>query len=301
MPIIAAPLIPVGELQISWIDPTGIVRALSQNPYVNAMPDMRGWGYVGTALAQDKLPFSPGTILRHVQLAPDGREIELPLHVSGSTPAEIQQLMDQLYQWFSTANERSRTPGYLQVVRRDGTGRQIAGYYVGGLEGDLADDVAGETWQDVTITLKAPDPMPTGLVDVTATYTQDDLGDNLIVGNDGDEEAYPIWTIIGPASAITLTLANASPVKTIALTADGGLTVAAGETLTIDTRPTELRFRPQIYDGDGASQFSHVADGGDLQSWLRPGTNRIVLGATSTSAATQFRLRFRPRYKGFYR
>ena len=288
-----------GTLVYEWIDPTGVARALSglgTDP-VNVEVGERGLGLPGLELAEDKLPVNAGTVVRHANMQP--RDIELPLLVQAATSSALEQLMDDLYDWFATADETSRTPGYLRVTRTDGTQRQAAFYYTGGLEGDLSQDRAGATWRSVVVNLHAPDPMTTDIEDTVEVYGSSDVGLDLSVMNGGKVDAFPIWTIVGPASAITIR--NTSTGKGFALTADGGLTLAAGDQVAIDTRPSSERTSQQVLGGDANSQFSKLAatvDGSSAELWaLQPGQNHFTITMAGATGDTEIQLSYRQRYR----
>lgn len=296
MPYIVTPSLAAGTLQYSWLDPLGVLRNLSDDANVNVMVGERGLGLPPVDLVDEKGPFFSGTVLRHASIG--ARVIELPIHITASSGALLETLMDEMYSWFATADEARRTPGYLRVSRQDETERQIACYYSGGFEGALGQDEAGVYWQDVVLQLYAPNPWATDVNDTEYSYDQDDVGDSLIVLNSGQLDAYPVWTINGPASAITIT--NHTTGKLFALTANSGLTLTSTSVLTIDTRPTTLRTAPSVRDAAGINYFDRLTATSKLWHLLR-GTNTIEVEASGVTADTQFALAFLPRYRGLLR
>lgn len=299
MPLIAtATSSPSGSIDFDWVDPFGVSHSLLNNASVNVEVGERGLGLPPVTLMEEKLPSASGTVVRHAQIG--SREIELPLVIEASSGANLQVQMDAIYDWFATADERNRSPGYLQVTRRDGTTRQIACYYVGGLEGDLSDQEAGETWQTVVLQLKAADPYPTDLAETEVAYTNSILGVTQAIINTGGLDANPVITVSGPASAITITSLTTG--KKIELTANGGLALLAGDTLTIDTRPASQRTGPAVTDDEGTNFFSRLSADSSLDSFvLLPGSNQFVITASGTTGGTAFGLSWLPRYRGVLR
>lgn len=299
MPVLIPPGGPPasGVLRYEWVDPQGIVRDLSQatSPNLFVVRGATGLGVPPADIIADKLPFTSGDIPRHVQVK--GREIELPLFVQGPTLGGLLDAADDLAAWFATADEASRTPGYLRITRpNDDAVRQIACYYRGGLDGDMG--TGSPTTALLALSLYAPDPYWTDETETEATYDQADVGVVQGMVNTGDVHAYPIWEIVGPASAITL--ANTTTGKTLALTANGGVTLLVGETLTIDSRPASQRTTQAIVNQAGAALYNRVAVN-TAPWWLKAGANNFTIAASGTSGATSFAVRWLPRYRSALR
>ncbi len=287
----------VGTLKFEWLDPGGVLRDLTRETSANLFVSRgsAGLGAPGVELVSEKLPSTAGAIHRYTQTKP--LEIDLPLSVHAASFASLMATMAELREWFDTGDERRRTPGYLRITRpQDGEERQIACLYAGGLEGDLNE--GSPTWAPVVVSLVAPDPYWTDVTPTEAVYDQSDVGVPVAIINSGDFDAYPIWTLAGPGSAWSIT--NTTTGKSFALTADSGLTLVAGDELTIDTRPAGQRQNLQILSDDGVSMFSKVAAGGALW-WLAPGSNTFIIAASGVTADTAIRLQWLPRYRGVLR
>ena len=292
--IVLPNLAPSGTLAYQWLDPSNTLRNLYGSS-VNVEVGERGLGVPTPDLAEDKLPFGSGTIVRHVAIA--SREIELPLLFEAASAAVLEALLDNVHGWFATADETTKTPGYLRVTRQDGTQRQVACYYAGGLEGDLSSERAGDRWQSAVVLLKAADPWATDIADSTASWDQTDIGDSVAIMNAGQLDAYPIWTITGPAAGISIL--NETTQKSFALTADGGLTLTGGQVLAIDTRRADQLTDLPVLVG-GTSQFSKLTAASSLFTLLG-GQNNFVISASGTSGATAFELAYRQRYRALLR
>lgn len=302
MPIIVPSASASGVLAWTWIDAGGterdLTRATSPNLFVSR--GARGLGSPPVELVTEKLPFAAGGLVRYTKTRP--LEIDLPLYVGSDTFAGLIGAMDDLRDWFDTGSESSRTPGYLQITRPDDSVRQIACYYAGGLEGDLSE--GGPTWAPVVVSLLAPDPYWTDPDDTEVVYDNTDLAfvegapPEQVLINPGQFDAYPVWTITGPASSIGIN--NATTGRGISLTANGGVTLGVGDSLTIDTRPASQRTALPVLDGDATSQFSKLTANSALW-WLTPGENRFFIGVESIDTTTSVTLAYRPRYRGALR
>jgi hypothetical protein len=296
--LILTPISPIGAaaLRWEWLDPGGVLRDLTHatSPSLFVSAGSAGLGSPPVELVHDKLPFTAGSVLRYTQTQP--LEISLPLSVIGSTFAGLQGAVEQVRRWFDTGNERGSLPGYLRVTRpQDGVPRQVACYYSGGLDGDLRP--GGPTWAPLVVALLAPDPYWTAIAPSTASYGAAVVGVPQSVINVGDFDAYPVWTITGPASGISIN--NGTTGKGWTLTANGGLGLAAGEVLTVDTRPASLRSTQQVMVG-ATNHFNKLAAGSSLW-WLAAGSNLFTILASGTSVATAFQLAWLPRYRGVLR
>jgi hypothetical protein len=290
--LLIPPLVaPTGTLAYEWIDPNGVVRSLSDRGRVFVQTGARGLGMPAPDLVTDKLPFDAGMIDRHAAIP--ARVIELPLFVQAASGPDLEALMDDVHGWFYTADEQRRRPGALRVTRRDGTRRQIACYYTGGLEGDLSQSEAGVYWQRMTVELTAVDPWATAIEDTTVTYTIGTAAQFTVI-NEGQLDAYPRWTINGPL--ISMTFANHTTERSWTL----NMTLAAGESVTIDARPASQRTAPQVVDSDGANQRASLTASSDLWA-LAPANNAIDVALANGGIATTIELAYLPRYRSLLR
>lgn len=299
MPVLIPPGggVVTGLLKYEWVDTQGIVRDLSHatSPNLFVAKGATGLGAPPVEIVADKLPWAAGSIARYVQTKP--AEIDLPIYVGASGIGGLIDATDDLRAWFDTGDERRQQYGYLRITRpSDDAVRQIACLYQGGLDGSMAE--GSPSYTVVVVSLLAPDPYWTDITETQAVYTQANIGAALGVVNSGDVDAYPIWTITGPASNIVLT--NQTTGKVLSLTANGGLTLLAGDTLTIDTRPSSQRTTLPIINQNGASFYNRVNAGGSLW-WLNRGANTFTIAASGTSGATTFIVRWLPRYRGVLR
>lgn len=78
-------------------------------------------------------------------------------------------------------------------------------------------------------------PIPNPVTGSFITLTASEVFGSAVIDNDGDAPVYPVWTITGPGAGIRLV--NVTTGEVLDLTDDGSLVLAAGDVLTIDTRP----------------------------------------------------------------
>lgn len=104
------------------------------------------------------------------------------------------------------------------------------------------------------------------------------------VVNDGDVEAWPVWVITGPGSGVVLRNLTTGTMLSVAVN------LAAGESLTVDTRPGHKT----VTANDGSNAFNLVGATSSLWSLL-VGTNsiRIELGAATSSSVVSLRYKRR--------
>jgi len=105
------------------------------------------------------------------------------------------------------------------------------------------------------------------------------------VANDGDVEAWPVWTITGPGDS--LVLRNLTTGETLELQT----TILAGQQVTIDTRPG----RKTVLRDDGTNLFPYLSDTSSLWA-LTKGSNKIQVELNLSDANSSVVLRYTLRY-----
>jgi hypothetical protein len=291
------PISPTGILKFEWIDPGGTTRDLTAqtSPRLFVSKGATGLGTAAVEFASDKIPYASGALVRHANVPP--RQIELPITIIEDSLGDLALVADALRDWFGTADERRLTPGYLRVTRPDQSVRQIACYYQGGLDGDLG--TGGPNGTTYVVSLYAPDPWPTAGADTVWVWDQDDLGEVIVI-NEGELDAYPIWGISHQAANPTFTLTTATPDEFWALTANGGLNQLDGQSVTVDTRPAAFRTTLPIITNTGVSRYN-LLDPQSSLFWLAPGENRVNLAISGTNVSTGISLTYLARYRGLLR
>jgi hypothetical protein len=302
MSLMLPPVAVAGLLKYEWVDPGGTVRDLTweTSPARFVSRGSIGLGMPPIEPALDKLPFAPGSLPRRINTQP-GR-IELPITIVEDAFADLIDVIDDLRGWFDTGDERlGLRPGYLRVTRPDGTIRQVACYYAGGLEGDMS--TGGPAGTTVVISLIAPDPYPTEAADTVLTWHTSDLPEVIMI-NQGQLEAYPIWEFTAPFGTIER-VENMTTGHRWKL----AVALAGVRHLIVDTRPPTLRSNQpppgtgrQAYTTDTNTNLYQYFDPNQRDLWwLASGENRMQIvfsGSPATTAATTIRLSYRARYRG---
>lgn len=201
----------------------------------------------------------------------------------------------------------SMNPRYGDVTVRctqpDGTARQIACRYLQGMEGDESVDARSHWTQKMVMRLVAVDPFYSSLTDQIASWqapnvvqffdlfldgrqflTADSVLGSLLIGNPGDEDAYPVWNIAGTMTAATFTNSDTGEAFTLTYTQTTG-------NLTIDTRPGQLT----VVNQASTNLWPNLSANPVLWA-LHPGDNAVNLSVSGTDATTLVTLTYTPRY-----
>jgi hypothetical protein len=322
MPLITAPVVTpeqpetpppvdlpeIGYASVTYIDPVGNrwpMTDLTADWYTLAK-GVSGLGAAPYALTSDPHPRG-GARLRHVQ--PQPRSIVWPVLVKGADHTVFTRNWRRLARAFTRTLRLGpggvRVPGTLEVARPDGTARRIAVYYNSGWDG-LGDTATGITWDSAVLTLWCEDPYWVDVVPQTVhreTGTQEDylvpyptVSSSQVLGattvmNPGDVDVWPVWTITGPASAITFTREDTGEAFTLdmAETVHGAL--LAGETVTVSTDP------PRVRSGTDENLMTGL-NWPEAVLWsLPPGDTPVTFQLDGAAAGSAVDLTFYPRYE----
>jgi hypothetical protein len=114
-------------------------------------------------------------------------------------------------------------------------------------------------------------------------------GAGTVVTNTGDWETWPTITIMAGAGTLTDPIVeNLTVGKTLELNANGGVAIASGQSLIIETHPG-LR---SINFDSGASRYGRLSD--DSEFWpLIPGANELRFRASGSTAGATATVEFR--------
>lgn len=193
--------------------------------------------------------------------------------------------------------------GTLTVRGDDGETRSLDCYCIGGLEGDEAAALDGRWWR-LALKFYAPDPWwygesvtveYGGLDSVTAFFPlfPTHLSSSTVAGaftvdlSGTDAPAYPVWTITGPGTGLTLTNVTTGQVITTSATLTGG------QSMTIDTRPGFQSIRRN----DGTNLMSTLSS--DPALWpLQEDLNSVTAALTGATSASKISVTYAPRYAG---
>lgn len=298
MPIVAPSIASTTSRLFTWTDADGVDHDLSTGQYIRVLWASDGLWMPEYRLVETDLPFGVGTRLRNVRV--DGRDMVLPISIITASMASLHDVTRDLLTWF----DPTKGDGTLTVMAPDGSERQITARYRGGLEMAEAQDSLGNGWRKAVLRLRAPYPYWEDTADVTQTFSSgvgvatffpffpitllpSQVFGTTSLANTGDLEAWPVWTFTGPGSEPSVS--NLTTGETFT----SSLTLAAGETLTVDTRPGQK----SVVDSSGNNQFRTLSVASSLWS-LQPGTNSLSLGMGATTGASSIALAYRRRWLG---
>lgn len=295
MPIMVPTVNPTGILRYEIIGRDGVTRDFTRetSPKRFIPAGSIGFGTAEYSIQENKLPVNPGTFLRTINTGP--RTMSIPIVITEPSFAYLIAAMEDLHDWFNTGDEHSKAPLYLRVTRPDNTIRQIAGYYVNGLAGDMNE--GSPTFVKYVVDLHCPDPAPTDPTNtvVTKTVAQAAAFGGFGIINQGRINAYPIWKLTGPFTNVDiLNITTGEGISVI-------ITIPAGRYLTIDTRPADVRNTVSVYDDLGVNKTPNVFP--TSKFWqLIPGQNNIsVIFTSGTTVATTVQLTYLAKYRSLLR
>lgn len=278
--------------ELSFVAPDGAVTPLTRQPdlEVHWALGVTGRFMPPVEHVEDPVYGQAGTRLRAVSVA--ARDVNLPLTIIGDDETAVRSRLRTLVRMFNP----QRGDGRLRVTAADGTVRELVCRYFEGMEGRESRDEMGQTFQRAVLVLRAADPYWYDTAPQSQTYTTGQAGSFLgspffglrlnsetifgsqVVANDGDVETWPVWTVHGPCTSITLS--NDTTGQTISLP----ITLTATQTVTIDTRP----FRKTITRDDGTNLYGSLTAASALWS-LPVGDSTVTIslpGATTDSYVT---------------
>lgn len=284
MTVTLAPVDPNAVELVSWVDASNAEHVLTNGVTIALMVGRRGWWMPLSRVLTQDLALQPGEAFRSVKDL--SRDVNLPVFIDVETPAAARDALRELSRWFDpTAGDGWLKVDYGDVVRRL-RARPL------GLE--AAEDLDQWTiprravasvralhpyWQDETpqtVTFEPGEGAGDFFPIFPMRLSPSSLFAKKPVTNAGDVDAWPIWTIEGPAQNVVLT--NVTTGAQLALRTEFILLV--GETLTIDTRPLVR----SVLDQSGNRVFGYQTSTSELWA-LAPGINdiRVQIGSLDTS------------------
>lgn len=291
----------VGFAFATWYAPDGTVWPLQNEDqgWQTLTDGVSGLDAASITLTTDKRARG-GVRVRHRQ--PNERVITWPLDVFSDTSH-----MEFIGRWRRVMRAFTQTtqlgPGWLEIARPDGTARRVQAYYQEGFQGrhgyGVLSDQAVITllcedpyWQDVTQTIITRRHSEGGsfLSPFPTVSSSQVLGDTTLI-NPGDVEAWPDWTITGPASGLTGTLITTGEefVLDPTLTAHGALLI--GEQATIQTNPARVR-------GPAGEVWTPALNWPGAQLWGLPdGEHEVSFAVAGSGPGSEIELAFYPRYE----
>lgn len=264
-----------------------------------ALRGMMGHMQPGVNFLEDYSPDIDGSFYAVASLNP--RDLSIPILYEAATRQGLIDLRRQLAAKFNP----KVGAGYLVYTDLNGDSRKLTEVYVlGGLQGNTTGGAAGVGWEKTVIRLRALDPLfyETTVTEVTfakttasGTFLDDPflpikLTDSALYGgktvnNPGDVIAYPVWTIKGALTS--LSLINQTTGEEISIAYNLG----SGEVITLDCRNR----RSQTPDGKkvllgSTNLFQYLTN---YEFWgLQPGNNSVRIEADNTDGVTAFKLEF---------
>lgn len=215
---------------LTWIDPSASSHLLDGSSVSNplAVEGRQGLFMPPIANLDQRTPLRPGTTIRYVDIQP--RVVTVPLLVKGSTDSALRSQLRTMMTWFNTTS----TPGTLRSTAPDASTRDLTCYYYDGLPLDESYPNKFTTWALVPLQLLAADPFWYDTSTTTAgPYSNTQMGSSQTINNTGDYLVYPTWTLTGPF--VNMVITNTTTGQAIKLTANGGVSLVNGDTLTINT------------------------------------------------------------------
>lgn len=296
-PIPRPPRPPAHETpQVTFTDPGGVATTFTdwENGWV-LQPGAKGLDMPSYAVAQDESPGIDGYAVRQVRA--QGKDISLPIAFFADDSRD--GYLARRRAFIRSLNPK-RGLGTLTVTQIDGEARTIGVLYASGMEGDESLDAAGRRWCINSIIFNAPSPYWLG-AEVEETWKTGDagtflpllplvVGDSQVLGavtvdNNGDDDAFPVWTIEGPATSVTLT--NNTTEQTLVLTR----TITSSDTIVIDTRQ---RQQTALLNGT-TNLWPNLSDASELWA-LETGINDLNLSVAGSTTDTRVRMSYQLRY-----
>lgn len=239
------------------------------------------------------VPERDGTTFRSVQL--QTRALTIPITIMGAARAEVRTRLVALMQ----ALNPKLGLGTFRLTTEAGTQRDLYCIYESGLEN--ADNDLSDRTQGFVLSLRAFDPYWYDTTPSAQSWTTGQEPGTLFpifpivlasstvfsqptIDNAGDAEAWPVWTITGPGSAITLRNNTTGEFITLSTV------VGAGQTLEIDTRPGY-----KTITLDGVNVFDDMSATSSLWA-LAVGSNSISLEINGATGATIVNLSYQRRW-----
>ena len=247
----------------------------------------------------------PATNVRIEESAGDGgvwrhskrgvRQLDLPVTIIGTDRGDVESKLRRLNKVLQDAQGATK----INANYSSGETLQLSAHYVSGAEGSRGEN-GGMTWQRILLSFQAPNPFWQSSVQQSFTITSGNTGRGMLpqlsklklsssqtlgvisVTNEGDVAAYPVWTVRGPITGLSIS--------------DGSLSfgfedsVAVGETIVINTETGV------VLDDTGANRYGILATAPKLFK-LNPGTSSLSVIGTDSETSTEVTLTYSPRYE----
>lgn len=243
---------------------------------------------------EEEVPERHGTLLRSIRF--QARDVVVPVLLDGSDRTDYRTTIRSL----AASLNPLRGDGKLVATAEDGSVRELPCRYMDGLGFSEDLPVHGRPsllfrafdpfWQDADDTTETFEYTGAAVgswfpMEFPITLLQSQVFASPTVDNTGDVEAWPVWTIEGPMS--DLTLSNETTGASLSLT----YTVAADNSIIVDTRPgmktVELNASTNLYP--------YLVRSSSLWA-LHPGENEVSVEVGGATADTVVTLAYRRRW-----
>ncbi|MGW0087852.1 phage tail domain-containing protein [Streptomyces sp. NPDC003328] len=277
-------------------------------PAIIMQPGATGLDMPPFALFSDDSPNLDGSIYRSSRAS--AREIMIPVYLFGVDRKTVSVLKRKLFQSLNPKR------GYCVIRFTEGSGatRYLKAFYKGGMEGAEGTDTTGFSWAKYGLTFTAMDPwfypdrseeirwdFGTGAKFLGSPFFPMHIipgvlggdGQDLVISNPGDIEAWPIWRLYGPIKSFSLTSPYGETIKA-SPNDDGTDLVPTGRVLTIDTRPG---FK-LVVDDTGTNYWAKLD--ASPQFWsVEPGETSASVSVVTGAGKAAVVLSYTPRYASF--
>lgn len=262
-----------------WIDTDGVATELPVEWNVSGRFGPR------VVVEEAEVPGVAGARVRDVRHLP--RDFVLPLWVESTDAVQLRTDMRNLVERMDPV----RGPGRIRVTAPGGDQREITCMVLDGLGMlERLGETSGPEVQRVGLMIRAHDPYWTAVGTDGLTIESGDrpslfpffplrlssseIFAEVTVNNTGNIRAWPVWTVEGPASAITVRDLRTG--KHWSITLDDPL--SPGESLIVDTRPGAKT----VTRSDGTDLFGGLTDMSSFWA-LWPGSTAVRIEITGSS------------------
>lgn len=302
--------------QLVWIDADGTSHDLSLPDDSPILQGAKGRFMPEFEIVSEDVPSEAGARLRSVRAK--SREVVLPVMVTAATETALRVLLRAYARFLNPLNGM----GTLRSTAPDGTQRDLNAMYRQGWE--LVEDrgqrgglgrtrAAVASYQRALLVFAAFDPYwydtastvvavgagssPTFFPFFPLVLAPDVISDSEPTTVTGDVDAWPIWTVTGPFTEVTLS--DTATGESLTLIYD----MATGGILEIDTRPgyktvRSVELLSGVLGADGsvvgelANLFPYLSAESNLFS-LPPGVNVLGVDVEGSTADTTVQVRYR--------
>jgi hypothetical protein len=273
---------------LKYVNASGTELVLSSGD-ITWMYGMDGRGLPPVALEETANRIGAGSVL--TLLRSDARTLPIPVMVTGDLRTVLRAASVVLNPELGDGRLVSQVDAAAE--------RELVCRYVGGLQ--WTEDQPFTMRQ--VISFRAFDPFWQDTADVTDAWVLGTLGNWLpwlpvralvvglfaeaVVDNTGDVEAWPVWTITGPTTDVTLENVTSGRSLKVAVA------LTSAETLTIDTRPAAKT----VVDQAGTNRFATLDAAVDDLFPFVVGTNNVNITITGgDDSTTEVALAWRRRW-----